>query len=529
MNKIRLNIKQIMEPYKGKRKSPRASLYMDLFVIICIIISCLLIPIGYFYPKTDYICWKLEIIFTVIFSIEYLLRWYSASNRILYPFTLYAIIDFLAIIPTILIVNADFILLPMFRSLRLLRLLRLLKFIRYGFFLYRSINRMRIWFDAISHHYRLNQMKLLFFAGIIAWIIGSNILYLTESSPEYSDSPFYSYWQSYWHVIIVLISGIEDKEPLSILGRIEISLFLILGICFAGVITAQLVSILVRKMNRLGKITLMPPKSVFKHHIVIIAYNNHFGNVIRQVNAGLKHKNYILIVCRRGDQIKISDPETYRNVLALNGDPLNRNILKIANIESASRVIILSSDNEKNDTPVERDNRSLMKALAVLSCNPTIPLTVELKSYESFKYSQSLAGVDFILASYFGERLLSQAVIHPGVTEVYLSLMTLTDDSSEFYVIPVPSQLVGRTFKQAQLYFFDMDDEPIILVGIDRSPVDFPSSNFKICPVSTDDGLSSPDLELEANDNLIIIAYTQPSFVELDENDLWSGRILLRD
>jgi len=521
-------IHELMEPYRGSFRSSPGSLIVDIIIVFCILMSCLLIPLGYFFPRFDPFFWKLEIGFTILFSLEYIIRWMVSPNPIIYPFTLFAIIDFLAIMPTLLVVHADFIFLPVFRGLRLLRLLRLLKFMRYRLFFYRAYIRIRNWSSALTHHYHLRQIRLLFLVTLLLWVMGSNLLYFTETRLAGNEGPYSNYWQAYWHIIIVLISGIEDKEPLSFLGRIEVSFFLLIGICFAGLVTAELVSILVKKMNRSGKIQLKAPTSQLHHHIVIIALNPHLFNVIKQVSAAVKGRNQILIVSRRGDKIKIANPKHYKKVHALPGDPLNRSILEQAWINNASRVIILSSDNDKSDTLLEKDNRSLMKTLAALSFNPSVDMTVELQTTDSLKYASNLSGIHFIVARLFGERLIGQAVMSPRVTEIFTSLMTYTDDSSEFYLIPVPTELVGKTLKQAQLFFADLDEEPMILVGIDRSPKSFQCSNFKLNPVSDDDGLSSPGVILGEKDKLILISYEFPSFAQVNKDDLWKGRILLR-
>jgi len=525
---IRDRVYEILEPYGGRFRSTPGSLVVDIIIICCILISCLLIPLGYFFPQYDAFFWQLELGFTVLFSIEYLLRWIVALNPLTYPFSLFAIIDFLAIMPTLLVLHGDYFFLPFFRGLRLLRLLRLLKFIRYRIFFYRAYIGIRNWSSALTHHYHLRQMRLLFIVTLIFWVLGSNLLYLTETRLVGSTSPYANYWQAYWHIVIVLVSGIEDKEPLSLLGRIEVSFFLLIGICFAGLVTAELVSILVKKMNRSGKIQLKAPASRLHHHIVIISFNTHLFNVIKQINAAIKGKNQILIVSQRGNNIKIANPRQYKKVSALFGDPLRRSILEQAWIDQASRVIILSSDRDEKEHCLEKDNLSLMKAIAALSLNPAVHITVELQTQRSLRYASHLAGVSYIEAREFGERLIGQAVMNPGVTEIYTSLMTYTDDSSEFYLIPVPDELIGKTLKQAQLFFLDLDEEPMILVGIDRSPKPFPASNFKLNPVSDEDGLSSPGVILTEKDNFILIAYEFPSFARVNQDDLWKGRILLR-
>lgn len=530
---MREKIREIMEPYKGGANATSASLVMDIFIIMSILFSCALIPLSFIYPEYEPLFWKMEIGFTLIFCMEYLLRWYSAPSRLRYPFDKFAIIDLLAILPTLLTIYAEMLMLRIVRGvrllrlLRLLRLIRLLKFFRYGFLIYRGVVSSTIWFSTFREKYRVSALERLFVLTLSFWIIGSNLLYFTESSISKGSGPFSDYWSSYWHTIIVLISGIEDKEPLSILGRIEVTVLLIAGICIVGMLTGEIVSMLVKRIQRAGMINLKPPKSKLKQHIVIFGNNIHLDNVVRQINAAVRGRHYILLVSKKAHVLKVTDPKIYKNVLALQGDPLQRNVLEKACLDKALRVVVLT-DKAYTGEPVERDRQTLMEALAAYGHNRNIPMIVELKAEESLRYARILDEVEFMVSRYYGEKLAAQAVINPGVTEVYNSLMNFTDDSNEFYTIPAPPELVGKSFKQAQHYFLDIDDESLTLIGIDRSPEKHPNTEFVLCPVSPKTGITPTELVIGRDDHLILIAFERLSFGEINKEDLWSGRILAR-
>lgn len=521
-----------MEPCRGGPGSTRASLYMDIFILACIILSCALIPLEHYYPDYSKILFKLEIVFTLIFIAEYIARWYAAKNRFSHPFTFFALIDLVAILPTILMLTADFMMLRAFRGmrllrmLRLLRLIRLLKVIRYGFMIYRSFVAIRIWASYVTERYRLKDLQKLFFVSVAAWVIGANVLYLTEACLFDLKGPYGEYWKAYWHIIIVLVSGIEDKEPISLLGRFEVTILLVMGICIVGLITGEIVSILVHRIQRADRVVIKPTKTVLERHIVIIGRSTYLDNVIRQLVAVSENRNYILVVDRNADELRITDPAIYRKVLALPGNLFESDILNQARLDKAIRVIIFASEDDTYDDVVRKDNRTLMKALAVYCRNNAIPIVVEIRDEASLRYTSPLKGVEFMVARDFGIRLISQAVLNPGVSRIFYELMTLTGHSNEFYTIPVPCELVGKTFQDAQLYFLDMDDDDVVLFGIDRSPADCPNSNFFINPVWSKDGVFKPDLVLKRKDKLLIISYTRPSFTKIEEKDLWEGRII---
>jgi len=528
---FKTRLREIMEPYQGGPRSTWMSLLADIFILVCIVISCALIPLGHYYPEYEALFWQSEIIFTVIFIIEYLLRWYAAGKRWRYPFTFYALIDLIAILPSILMLTADLMMLRVFRGirllriLRLLRLIRLLKFFRYGFLIYRSVVSVRIWISYVTEQYRLADLKKLFITSMLIWISGANALWFTEAVLLEQKGPYGNYWKSYWHILIVLVSGIEDKEPLSLPGRILVTVLLIAGICIVGMITAEIVSVLVNRINRSGMVVIKPARTRLEDHIVIIGHSHHLHNIILQLTAVLKDRHYILIVNRRATEIRIDGSDMYKKVMALPGSILEPAILEQANLDKALRVIILSSG-RTSDIPADSDNHTLMKTLAAYCSNRSIPIVAEIRDPESLKFAQALEEVEFMAAFDFGVRLISQAIINPGVTQIFYELMTHTGDSNEFYTLPVPKKLIGKTFKQAQLWFLNLDKMDITLIGIDRSAERHPNVAVFINPAGIKNGLSSSDLILQKLDKLIVIAYMRPYFARQQKEDLWQGRIL---
>ena len=126
---MRKRIYSIIEP---AQEGDRVSLAYDILMLIAITAS--IIPLMFVEVTPTFII--IEQITVSFFILDYLLRWLTADFRlqkggwsfVLYPFSGWAIIDMLSILPGLNILGRGF---KIFRITRMLRILRLLKFIRY--------------------------------------------------------------------------------------------------------------------------------------------------------------------------------------------------------------------------------------------------------------------------------------------------------------------------------------------------------------------------------------------------------------
>lgn len=499
-------VRELLDPYgKGNRTVPRAvSIRVDVFIMGCILCSCLLIPMELYLPTYGRFYWGCELFFTALFALEYVVRWACAPDRLKYPFTRYAIIDLVAILPAVLMISSKFMVIRLARGVRFLRLLRLLKFFRYDELIHQSINNVRVWFASVKEQYRFQQLGNLFRLYIVAWILGANLLYFTESQFASGLSPYADYFRSYWNIIIVLISGIEDKEPLSFAGRVEVTVLLIAGICVVGMITGEIVSILVRKIERKGKVTIKPLMAGLSHHIVIFGNNTHLDYILHQIHAAFGGLRYILIVCPDAEDLKVTDAGVYKKVMALTGDYRSPGLLRHACLDAAHRAIVLSGEAQDGST-ARRDKQALMRTLAAVSKNPSLPVTVQLNEKNTLKYTAPLESAEFIVSRNYQETLLSQAVLTPGITTIYRSLMTFSEDSNEFYKIPVGEGAGFTTFQEAQRFFLTQGSE-IVPIGIYKKGASSSPGLCHGCRLNPEDK-SAP---LAPGDSLAVIAYRDP-------------------
>ncbi len=368
----------------------------------------------------------------------------------------------------------------------------------------RILSNYKVQLRSVSHLNRLSQVRRLFVLIILVWIAGTNLLYLTEKLFAKSPGPFSNYFESYWHIIIILFSGIEDKEPVSLFGMIEVTVLLILGVCLIALITGLIVAILVRKIQNAQYLRQKPPNTKLKDHVVIIGENRHLENIVRHVNLALGGREFILVVSASAGKLKYRNVHIFKKVFAVSGDPLKVDVLDNADLGTARGIIVLSP--WKKDRLRDRDNAALMSAIAAYCRAPESPMIVELQKEKSLGYASPLEGVEFLISWKFGELLIGEAALNPGITEIFNEFMEYSPMTSEFYTVPVPKKFIGRSFSSVQMHFLDNDDYPSVAVGIDRSPKGKPNASFWLVPQSGSSNLPDGGLVLVKGDRLILIS-----------------------
>ncbi len=175
----------------------------------------------------------LEIIITLFFTVEYVLRIVTLKNKKSYIFSFFGIVDFLAILPFYLSlffpITKYFLIIRMLRMLRIFRILNLLDFMNDGYFIVR----------AIRNSSRKIYIFLLFLV-IFSVIIGS-LMFMVEGHRE----GFESIPQSiYWAVVTVTTVGYGDVSPGTPLGKFLSVLLMLAGYSIiavpTGIVTAEM-------------------------------------------------------------------------------------------------------------------------------------------------------------------------------------------------------------------------------------------------------------------------------------------------
>ncbi len=226
--------KRLFEVIEIAEEDDKISNIYDAFMMISIIAS--IVPMAF---KTTNMVFEIVDKITVgIFIVDYFFRIMTADLKlkkgaksfVIYPFTPMAIIDLVAILPSLVVLNSGFRLLKIFRLLRTLRVLRVFKVIRYSTPI-----------KMILGIFKRTKESLLFVCGIAAGYVLISALVVFNVEPN----TFGNYFDAvYWATVSLTTMGYGDIYPVTVAGRIVTMISSFMGIAIvalpAGIITTGL-------------------------------------------------------------------------------------------------------------------------------------------------------------------------------------------------------------------------------------------------------------------------------------------------
>lgn len=213
----------------------RSGKIFDISLVVIILISIVVVFMDSVPDLRD--SWHqyfaiIEWVITIIFTIEYILRIMVVKKPMGYIFSLFGVIDLLAILPSfigLVLTGASSLLI--LRALRLLRIFRVLKLSRYT-------NAGTI----ISRSLRASRAKIgIFLATVmmIVVIIGT-IMYLIEGEAAgFTSIPR----GIYWAIVTITTVGYGDIAPVTAIGQFIASITMLTGYAIiavpTGIVTAE--------------------------------------------------------------------------------------------------------------------------------------------------------------------------------------------------------------------------------------------------------------------------------------------------
>ncbi len=230
------NLKHKIHDVIFEADTPSGKLF-DVLLLIFILLSLGVVMIDSvesYHNKYAHILLLAEWFFTILFSIEYILRIISVKKPLKYVFSFYGIIDLISILPTYIgLFYSGTQFLKVFRSLRFLRLFKVLKLRR---FTEESKN--------MSRALKNSQAKIIVFIVTvlcISMIMGS-FMYIIEGK----EHGFTSIPRSiYWSIVTLTTVGYGDISPGTPFGQFIASVIMIMGYGIiavpTGIVTAGIV------------------------------------------------------------------------------------------------------------------------------------------------------------------------------------------------------------------------------------------------------------------------------------------------
>lgn len=212
-----------------------------LYLIVLSVLVVILESVKSFHDALPTFFLSIEWFFTIIFTIEYLLRVFTSPHPVRYITSFFGIIDLLAILPTYLGLffdQATFLL--TLRAFRLIRIFRVFKLGRY-------LKEAAILAKALKMS--IHKITVFFGAVLTLVLILGSLLYLIEGE----KNGFTSIPQSiYWAIVTITTVGYGDIAPATVLGKIIASIAMLTGYSIIAVPTG-IISVEIGKAVRTKK------------------------------------------------------------------------------------------------------------------------------------------------------------------------------------------------------------------------------------------------------------------------------------
>jgi len=220
--------------------------WFDILLIASILISVftvMLDSVSSINARYNTLLNTVEWFFTIVFSIEYLLRLICVGRPLLYATSFFGIVDLLAIVPSyisLLIPGSEYLIVV--RILRILRIFRVLKLVQY-------MGEAILMLKALRASSR--KIIVFLFTVLTLVIILGSLMYLIEGAQH----GFTSIPRSiYWAIVTLTTVGYGDISPQTNIGQLLASFIMILGYSIiavpTGIVTVELSQVYGRKSTR---------------------------------------------------------------------------------------------------------------------------------------------------------------------------------------------------------------------------------------------------------------------------------------
>lgn len=199
-----------------------------------------------------------------------------------------------------------------------------------------------------------------------------------------------------------------------------------------------------------------------KNHVVICNWTGKADVVVKQLHdVSIIDKSPIIVVTEHPELVPKSTEIVYRGLLIVAGDPADKEILERADIRTAKTAVILADEKDIENS----DSKSILIQLAIDSINPNVHTIVELVKSSSEMYFQYTHVNEIICLEQLSEKLLSQAALTPGLSEVYMNLLTQSSDTNEIYLEELPESFIGDSYEEVEKKIVSIKEKDTILIG----------------------------------------------------------------
>ncbi|MDA0577299.1 MAG: ion transporter [Verrucomicrobia bacterium] len=194
--------------------------------------------------------------FTIVFTIEYLVRLWVVRRPLRYATSFFGIVDLLAFAPTYLelfVAGSHYMMI--LRVLRLLRMFRVLKMAHH-------ISEAGVLMNALM----ASRAKIsVFLFSVLALVcVEGTVMYLIEhpGNPSFANIPT----SIYWAIVTITTVGYGDVTPITVLGKMMASIVMLTGFAILAVPTGIVSAELGREISRQRRAGFRCPKCGWDEH-----------------------------------------------------------------------------------------------------------------------------------------------------------------------------------------------------------------------------------------------------------------------
>lgn len=225
-----------------------------LIAILISVVAVMLESVDDINQRYGYFLRSLEWFFTILFTIEYIIRIVTSKKPLSYIFSFYGFIDLLSILPTFLslvvVGTQSLLIIRTVRLLRVFRILKLAQFVGQGRHLIAALKASRA------------KITVFLVAVLTMVTILGTLMYLIEGE----EGGFSSIPKSiYWAIVTLTTVGYGDLAPQTSIGQAFASIVMILGYAVIAVPTG-IITVELSKVSRMSVNTQVCSNCGYNQH-----------------------------------------------------------------------------------------------------------------------------------------------------------------------------------------------------------------------------------------------------------------------
>ncbi|KDO27920.1 hypothetical protein SPRG_07194 [Saprolegnia parasitica CBS 223.65] len=461
----------------------------DLFQTITSLVACGLYIVQSYNDQVR--SSALDMTFIAVFAADYLIRFYCAEDRVLFPFTFNAIIDVLAIIPSLYDFTTTSLASPRthaqptFAFFRFVRVLRVMKAIQ---------------LSRTSSHRRISavQKQLAGLALLVTSIlfISACLFQTVENYARDMDDEQLSLGDAFYFILVTISTvGYGDIAPHTTYGKLVA----------CSVIVASLILVPQEVNNLLSLLAMQSPfrktyvPELNNPHVLVLGHTAN-ATVLTEFFTEFYHPDRIVssatgeaavnrIPCvimapfepREDVRALLVHPLFMGKVFYVKGSILSEEDLHRVAVDKAQAAFILTDKNAAD--PVSEDANAVLRSLVLENCSPALQTFIQIisPSYADFTTHNELHHI--LCIDQHKLSLLAKSCLCPGLSTLVCNLFRsailpegqsavewrreyLLGTSLEIYTTAVPEYLVNLSFTKAADVLYDIFDGEVVLVGV---------------------------------------------------------------